>query len=93
MWRLAPLLPRQEFFHHQLDPQQWVARLRHHAWMNRMFPNSLNLQLVRMSFANPQFVHMTYVNLLLARMTFVKLLLVRRSFVNLQLVHMTRLCT
>ena len=39
--------------HRQLDPQQLVARLRHHAWTNRMdFANCVNLQIVRMSFAN-----------------------------------------
>ena len=86
---LAPLLPRQEFCHRQLDPQP-VARLCHHAWTNHMdFANSVNLQLVRMSFVNLQLARMSFVNLQLARTTFVNLLLVRMTLVNLQLVHMT----
>ena len=54
VWGLAPVLPRQEFFHHRLDLQQLVARLRHHAWTNNMiFANFAILQLVHMSSAHP----------------------------------------
>ena len=83
VWGLAPLLPRQEFCHRKLDPQQLVARLRHHALTNHMdFANSVNLQLVRMSFVNHQFVRTTFVTLRLVRMAFV-------NFVNLQIVQTT----
>ena len=100
VWELAPLQPRQEFCHRQLDPQQLIARLRQHAWTNHMnFENFailqlvhmtfVNLQLMRMTFVNLQLVRITLVNLLLVLMTFVNLQLVRTTFVNLQLVSMT----
>ena len=53
---LAPLLPRQEFGHRQLDYQQLVAQLRHRAWVKlEDFANYLNLQLVHdfCEFCNP----------------------------------------
>ena len=62
--RLASLLPRQEFCHCQMDPQQLVARLRHHAWTNHMyFANFAILQFAKMSSVNLQLVRMTFLNL------------------------------
>ena len=58
-WRSAALLPRQELCHRQLDPQQLVARMRHHVWTNHTGANFAVFRLAR-----------PFVNLLLVRMTF-----------------------
>ena len=63
VWELAPLLPRQEFCRRVLDPQQLVARMRHHAWTNHMTANFALLQLVRTTSTNLQLVRTTFANL------------------------------
>ena len=62
VWELAPLLPRQEFCSRVLDPQQLVARIRHHAWTNHMTANYALLQLVPMNCVSLLLVYMTFVN-------------------------------
>ena len=93
VWELAPLLPRQELCHRVLDPQQWVARVRHHVWKNHMnLANFAIFQFVRMTFVNLLLIHMTFVNPLLVHMTFVNFAirqLARMTSVHLQLARMT----
>ena len=66
-WGSAPLLPRQEFCHRVLDPQQLVGSLRQKHWT---FSDFAIRQLVHMSSV---FVRMTSVTLLLVRMNSVNL--------------------
>ena len=90
VWESAPLLFQQELCRRQLDPQQLVARMRHHFWTTHTSASFAVFHLVRF-FENLQLVSMTFVNLLLVRMTFapiVSLQLARTGFENLQLVSM-----
>ena len=62
VWGLAPLLSEHELCQRQLDPQQLVARMRHHVWTNHPVASFAVSQLVCI-FGNVQHVRTSFVNL------------------------------